>query len=99
LDFIRTDIDRELDESSLTPHQQVFEKMISGKEKRKSNRRMYVNDFFLFSSLFGRNCSFDYCRSRSTFNSFSGSNAKVTKYPTGLQYISHSSRFENERRI
>ncbi|CAF0957955.1 unnamed protein product [Adineta steineri] len=29
LDFIRTDIDRELDESSLTPHQQVFEKMIS----------------------------------------------------------------------
>jgi hexokinase len=31
LDFIRTDIDRELDESSLTPHQQVFEKMISGK--------------------------------------------------------------------
>ena len=32
LDFIRTDIDRELDESSLTPHQQVFEKMISGKK-------------------------------------------------------------------
>ncbi|CAF5157443.1 unnamed protein product, partial [Rotaria magnacalcarata] len=29
LDFIRTDIDRELDESSLTPQQQVFEKMIS----------------------------------------------------------------------
>ncbi len=32
LDFIRTDIDRELDESSLTPHQQVFEKMISGRK-------------------------------------------------------------------
>ncbi|CAF1119667.1 unnamed protein product [Rotaria sordida] len=29
LDFIRTSIDRELDESSLTPNQQVFEKMIS----------------------------------------------------------------------
>lgn len=31
MDFIRTDIDRELDESSLTPRQQVFEKMISGR--------------------------------------------------------------------
>ncbi|CAF4436233.1 unnamed protein product [Rotaria socialis] len=31
LDFIRTKIDRELDESSLTPNQQIFEKMISGK--------------------------------------------------------------------
>ncbi|CAF3441024.1 unnamed protein product [Rotaria socialis] len=29
LDFIRTKIDRELDESSLTPNQQIFEKMIS----------------------------------------------------------------------
>ncbi|CAF2501288.1 unnamed protein product [Rotaria sp. Silwood2] len=29
LDFIRTSIDHELDESSLTPNQQVFEKMIS----------------------------------------------------------------------
>lgn len=30
MDFIRTDIDRELDGSSLTPNQQVFEKMLSG---------------------------------------------------------------------
>ncbi len=37
LDFIRTDIDRELDESSLTPHQQVFEKMISGRMIEKEN--------------------------------------------------------------
>ncbi len=35
LDFIRTDIDRELDESSLTPNQQVFEKMISGRKIAK----------------------------------------------------------------
>ncbi len=35
LDFIRTNIDRELDESSSTPNQQVFEKMISGKTKKE----------------------------------------------------------------
>ncbi|CAF5122355.1 unnamed protein product, partial [Rotaria sp. Silwood1] len=29
LDFIRTSVDHELDESSLTPNQQIFEKMIS----------------------------------------------------------------------
>ena len=38
LDFIRTAIDRELDSSSSSPNQQIFEKMISGKNEKKEAR-------------------------------------------------------------
>lgn len=45
MDFIRTNIDRELDESSATPNQQVFEKMISGRILLANSHRMKVIGF------------------------------------------------------
>ena len=101
MDFIRTDIDRELDESSLTPHQQVFEKMISGRKifKRKINKydrlllALYLGEIvrLIIVDLVQRSILFPGRMQKSPsirpdYNIFLILRGKRTKYANGIFY-------------